>query len=51
MLYKADPYATYSQRRPDNASIVYDINRYQWNDGQWLAEEEKVAPTKTDGDI
>ena len=46
MLYKADPYATYSQRRPDNASIVYDINRYQWNDGQWLAEEEKVAPTK-----
>ena len=46
MLYKADPYATYSQRRPDNASIVYDINRYQWNDGQWRAEEEKVAPTK-----
>ena len=46
MLYKADPYATYSQRRPDNASIVYDINRYQWNDGQWLAGEEKVAPTK-----
>lgn len=46
MIYKADPYATYSQRRPDNASIVYDINRYQWNDGQWLAEEEKVAPTK-----
>lgn len=46
MLYKSDPYATYSQRRPDNASIVYDINRYQWNDGQWLAEEEKVAPTK-----
>ena len=46
MLYKADPYATYSQRRPDNASIVYDINRYQWNDGQWLAEEEKVEPTK-----
>ena len=46
MLYKADPYATYSQRRPDNASIVYDINRYQWNDGQWLAEEEEVAPTK-----
>mgnify|MGYP000378290236 FL=1 len=46
MLYKADPYATYSQRRPDNASIVYDINRYQWDDGQWLAEEEKVAPTK-----
>lgn len=46
MLYKADPYATYSQRRPDNASIVYDINRYQWNDEQWLAEEEKTAPTK-----
>lgn len=46
MLYKADPYATYSQRRPDNASIVYDINRYQWNDGQWLAEEEKATPTK-----
>ena len=33
---KADPYAFYSEIRPKTASIVYDINHYQWNDAGWL---------------
>ena len=33
---KADPYAFYSEIRPKTASIVYDINRYRWNDTGWL---------------
>jgi len=33
---KSDPYAFYSEVRPKTASIVYDIDRYQWNDSQWL---------------
>ena len=35
-LYKSDPYGTYSQMRPENASIVFDIDRYQWNDSKWM---------------
>ena len=36
ILLKSDPYAFYSELRPNNASIVYDINKYQWNDREWL---------------
>ncbi len=35
-LYKADPYATYSQMRPDNASVVFDISRHEWSDAKWI---------------
>ena len=30
--YKADPYATYAQVRPETASIVADIDHFQWSD-------------------
>ncbi len=33
---KADPYAFYFETRPKSASTVYDINRYKWNDKNWL---------------
>ncbi len=38
---KADPYGFYSEVRPKTASVVYDINRYIWNDQAWLAERTK----------
>ena len=34
---KADPYGFYSELRPLTASIVCDINQYQWNDSAWLS--------------
>ena len=37
---KADPYAFYSELRPNNASIVYDIEKYVWTDGDWLEQRE-----------
>ena len=40
-LYKADPYANYAQVRPDTASVVADINGYEWGDGKWIEQEEK----------
>ncbi len=40
-MLKADPYGNYVELRPNNASIVWDINRYQWNDQRWLEEREK----------
>lgn len=41
LLEKADPYAFYSEIRPKSASIVYDIDRYVWNDDKWMAERER----------
>jgi len=35
---KSDPYGFYTEPRPKTASIVYDLNRYGWNDQRWMAE-------------
>src|SRR5690606_9503422 len=35
---KADPYAFYAELRPASASIVWDIEGYEWRDGQWMRE-------------
>jgi 1,4-alpha-glucan branching enzyme len=36
LLLKSDPYGFYAEMRPKSASIVYDIERYQWKDAEWL---------------
>ncbi|MDO8446758.1 MAG: 1,4-alpha-glucan branching protein GlgB [Deltaproteobacteria bacterium] len=41
VLEKADPYAFSSEIRPKSASIVYDIDKYTWNDAKWLSERER----------
>jgi 1,4-alpha-glucan branching enzyme len=33
---KADPYTFYCERPPKSASIVWDINLYQWDDAGWI---------------
>lgn len=33
---KADPYAFFSELRPKSASIVWDLDSYQWSDGDWM---------------
>jgi len=38
---KADPYGFAMELRPRTASVVTDINRYQWNDGEWLARRSE----------
>lgn len=35
-MLKADPYGNYSELRPNNASVVWDISQYKWNDGEWM---------------
>jgi 1,4-alpha-glucan branching enzyme len=35
---KADPYGFAAELRPHNASIVYDLKRYQWGDAAWLRQ-------------
>ncbi|WP_339742476.1 1,4-alpha-glucan branching protein GlgB [uncultured Rubinisphaera sp.] len=36
VLQKADPYAFYAEEAPKTASIVYELDHYQWNDGGWM---------------
>ncbi|MFW5799895.1 MAG: 1,4-alpha-glucan branching protein GlgB [Spirochaetota bacterium] len=36
ILIKSDPHAFYSELRPKTASIIYDINGYEWTDTEWL---------------
>jgi len=36
ILIKSDPVAFYAEQRPKTASIVYDIDNYQWEDNEWL---------------
>jgi 1,4-alpha-glucan branching enzyme len=33
---KSDPYGFSTELRPKNASVVYNIDRYEWNDSAWL---------------
>ena len=35
-LYKADPYAFYSEPSPSNASIVYNLKGYRWKDKEYF---------------
>ena len=46
---KADPYGFAMEIRPQTASIVYDLGRYQWNDATWL--EERIRRQALDAPI
>ncbi len=41
ILVKADPVAFYSEKRPNTASVVYDINHYNWSDSNWMNYREE----------
>ncbi len=38
---KTDPFGYYCEVRPNNASIVYDIDNYTWRDSAWLENRNK----------
>jgi 1,4-alpha-glucan branching enzyme len=40
VLLKSDPFAFYSELRPNTASIVYDMNNYHWNDEKWIKQKK-----------
>ncbi|NLI57776.1 MAG: 1,4-alpha-glucan branching protein GlgB [Clostridium sp.] len=41
LYVKSDPYAFYCELRPNTASIVYDIENYQWNDHEWMKTRDR----------
>jgi 1,4-alpha-glucan branching enzyme len=41
---KTDPFATYFEGPPNNASIVHNTRNYPWRDGDWVARRASGAP-------
>ncbi len=46
-IMKCDPYAFHAETRPDNASKLYELGGYEWQDGEWLAERKKQSVYKS----
>jgi len=44
IINKADPFALHTETPPGNASKIYDINGYKWNDSKFLEERKKFDP-------
>ncbi len=38
---KSDPFAFWTEMRPANASVIYDIGGYEWGDRDWLESREQ----------
>lgn len=36
LIFKADPFAFYSQMRPDTASVIWDCDSYAWHDESYM---------------
>ena len=41
-VLKADPYGFYAEKRPANASVIWDISDYEWNDAKWLEKRRNT---------
>ncbi|MCK5738111.1 1,4-alpha-glucan branching protein GlgB, partial [bacterium] len=44
ILEKSDPYAFAAEMRPKTASIVADLNQYQWQDKDWMEKRRQTNP-------
>ena len=42
-MLKSDPYGNYSELRPNNASIVWDLEQFTWSDEVWMKNRELEA--------
>jgi 1,4-alpha-glucan branching enzyme len=36
LLLKSDPFAVFNQHGKETSSLVYNLDRYQWNDSEWM---------------
>ena len=42
-IMKADPYGFYAEKKPNTASRVYDLSKYEWKDGDWFEQKKKKS--------
>ncbi len=43
ILVKSDPFAFFGQHGTQTASLVYDLQRYKWNDAEWIAKRKETS--------
>lgn len=43
LLYKADPYANYSELRPGQASRIFNVEEFKWEDSKWMKKRSEKA--------
>ncbi len=41
LAVKSDPYGFASELRPKTASVIWDLDRYQWHDAEWMAARKE----------
>src|SRR5690606_870341 len=39
--YKSDPYAFYSQMRPETASVTRSLDKHKWEDDEWMEKRRE----------
>lgn len=44
ILFKADPYAFYTELRPNTVSLTYDLDGFPWKDSKWLQKRSTFNP-------
>jgi 1,4-alpha-glucan branching enzyme len=44
LVLKADPYATYSELRPETASVTFDSSSFEWTDDNWVTARSHKKP-------
>ena len=47
IVLKSDPYAFFSEVRPNTASKVYSLENYSWNDHKWLEKKKHYNSYKS----
>ena len=45
LIYKADPYGNCCQFRPDNASVVVNLDKHKWKDTSWIEKRQHTKRT------
>jgi len=43
LAYKADPYGIHCEVKPKTASVLWDLDGYEWKDQEWTGERVKIA--------
>lgn len=42
-ILKADPYGFFAEKKPNTASRLYDLEGYEWQDGEYMEAKKKEA--------
>lgn len=44
LLEKSDPFQFFGENRPQTASVVRNLDRYEWHDQEWQDQKSNTAP-------